>query len=92
MPNGMCHTCGREWNGHAEAHCRSCHLHFVSDSGFARHRTGPDDARRCMTVDELAKPRGKREKPTLVPIVRHGAAYWVSEARNLTVSPVVAAE
>ena len=30
----------------------------------------------------MALPREKSGKPTLVPILRHGAIYWVSEARN----------
>ncbi len=87
---GHCNGCGRRWNGLAEAHCPTCHLQFGSDTGFDRHRTGDyATGRRCMTVDELLKPRiwkGVEGKPTLVPIERHGGTYWVTEVR--VVAPV----
>jgi hypothetical protein len=77
MPLGHCQGCGRGWAGLAEAHCSACHLHFKSDSGFDRHRRDG----RCLTPVELAMPRGKAQKPTLVPIERRGATYWVTAAR-----------
>ena len=82
MAQGHCPRCDRRWTGQSEAHCPTCHLQFGSTSAFDRHRTGRDEARHCMTEDEMALPREKSGKPTLVPILRHGAIYWVSEARN----------
>lgn len=34
---GTC-SCGRQWRGVAEAHCRTCCAHFKSVSGFDEHR------------------------------------------------------
>lgn len=33
-----CKGCGREWGGHREAHCATCHQHFGSTSAFDRHQ------------------------------------------------------
>lgn len=46
-------SCGRRWSGLAECHCDSCHLHFLSVTGFDAHRF----ALRCRSIEEL------RERP-----------------------------
>jgi hypothetical protein len=34
--------------------CAACDGYFGSVRGFDRHRVGPQDARRCLTPDEIA--------------------------------------
>lgn len=60
-PRGLCPDGGLTWNGTAAAHCPSCCLHFVSNSGFDRHRVNGC----CLTPDELRRP-GENGKPRLV--------------------------
>lgn len=57
---GHCLRCGAEWNGHLVCHCSLCHLTFTAVGGFDVHRTGRDDARRCLTPDEMT---GKGYEP-----------------------------
>lgn len=35
--------------------CSACGLHFGGESSFAAHRTGPMDARRCLTPAEMCE-------------------------------------
>ena len=45
--------CGATWSGHRIEHCPVCHQTFSGTSTGDVHRTGPQEARRCLTTDEL---------------------------------------
>lgn len=62
---GFC-GCGARWAGENLCHCSLCHLTFMSVTGFDAHRTGPVDAARCRTPEELAK----------IGLEPNDAGYW----------------
>ncbi len=47
--------------------CRGCNSHFLGDAAFTRHRIGPWEDRRCLTLAERVE-QGWHES-------EHG--YWV---------------
>jgi hypothetical protein len=56
-------TCGREWNGLAQAHCPTCHAHFSTVGNFDRHRPGSAG---CQDPATLTRSNGERLfKPVL---------------------------
>ena len=54
--------------GSALCLCTVCGEHFRSPTGFDRHRTGPVEARRCLTPEEMAA-RG---------MSRNARGYWIT--------------
>lgn len=53
-----CSKCGRGWAGRSECHCAVCCRHFSGVEAFDKHRTGSDDARRCLDP-ETARNDGR---------------------------------
>lgn len=56
--------------GTRRCQCGACGLFFSSVSSFDKHRTGDQDARRCLTLDEM------RETGMVV----NAAGFWVGQA------------
>lgn len=83
MALGHCPQCGLEWVAMGEAHCSACHVQFGSNSAFDRHRVGNADHRRCMTAEEMERPREKSGKPTLVATMRSSGVVWVTSLREV---------
>jgi hypothetical protein len=52
--------------------CRTCGKYFNSTTAFDRHRFGPNDARRCLTTDEMLA-RG---------MVLSALGLWMTEAQD----------
>lgn len=52
-----CSGCKTTWNAGGICHCASCHLTFLSLSGFDKHRIGRHEPyrRRCRTETELRR-------------------------------------
>ena len=81
--------CGRRWGGLAECHCAECHLHFLSVTGFDRHRWHRIGKRGdvvewesgCSAPREMLK-LGRNGKPRMVPAERLYGTVWVSSLRN----------
>lgn len=58
-----CSDCGRRWEGHAECHCRRCHLQFRNVGAFDLHLTGVPGSEdtRCLGVDEVRYRSGAQK-------------------------------
>lgn len=76
MPRFNCTECGRGWAGLAECHCATCHLHFLSVSGFDRHRLNFE----CLPVAELERISEKTGRPRMVRLRRMHGDVWVERA------------
>lgn len=61
---------GRLTIGSNLCQCGACGEHFRSPSAFDKHRSGDQEARRCLTPDEM------REAGMVV----NAAGFWVGQA------------
>jgi len=64
-----CPRCNREWNGHLECHCPTCHLLFNNIDAFDRHR------RRNVCLDPATELRRDGE-PAFQPVRRKSGETW----------------
>ncbi len=62
-------SCGAVIKGMKAEHCPECHETFTNTSAGDAHRTGPHDARRCLTPDEM---RGREKRP----LEQDKRGYW----------------
>lgn len=56
-------SCGRRWEGLAEAHCPRCHLHFRNVGAFDLHLVGipGTEDTKCLTVDQVRYRQGAQK-------------------------------
>jgi hypothetical protein len=81
----QCQDCGRQWTGHAEAHCAGCHHHFTSDEGFDLHLAPPNSADDCYPPAGLKRKNGS---PLLETVERkHGPAWRRARPSRNSVFP-----
>lgn len=56
-------SCGRRWEGLAEAHCPRCHLHFRNVGAFDLHLAGVPGTEdtRCLPVEQVRYRQGAQK-------------------------------
>lgn len=77
-PENTCGRCDARWGGLKTAHCATCHHTFTSITAFDKHRTGPADARTCLTPTDVGLIDAGRGYPCWGQPGMEGREYGVA--------------
>lgn len=61
--------------------CGKCELYFNSTAAFDAHRTGKNEDRRCMSIEEM-QARGMAQKDDGFWVTKLGGNYWAAQPEN----------